>query len=356
MYKKGIIEVQFNWIFVLVVGAIILVFFFGFVQKQKSFAEDKNAARFMNDMEAILVGAQVSKESAFPINIPRLPIEFKCDDACLCTYGVGGVTQNYKGINIFAPDPLEGTQMILWSKEWKFPFRVTNFIFGGSERTKYYIVYDNTQQSNQWKNVLEKNFPVNFDIEWVNMNSDLGKIQFNNYPFTKILVLDKTNIPTNFIQNMNLIFDGEYLNVVMITGSDLIFYDKNIPTEDLHVRPAQHYFDEMGIYGALFSKDSQMYICNMKSALARWVQVAEVIKGRMEQLDKEGTVAQCNYNIDDIIIGPGDYYGLKNMEQSIQSILSSDIITSGGSLLSTSMGDFRRENQLKIQSNCPSMY
>ena len=46
MNKKGIIEIQFNWIFVLVVGAIILVFFFGFVQKQKSFAEEKNAGSF----------------------------------------------------------------------------------------------------------------------------------------------------------------------------------------------------------------------------------------------------------------------------------------------------------------------
>ena len=355
MNTKAIVEVQFNWIFVLVIGAIILVFFFGFVERQKDFAEEKNAARFMNDLEAILVGAQVSKESSFPIAIPRIPLHVSCDETCLCTYGVRDVSQQYKDAIIFGSDPIEGTTLLLWSKEWKMPFRVTNLLFAGSEKTRYVIVYDDSAQSRQWKNILEKNIPEVFDVQWLNVSA-ASTIRYDNEPFTKILVLDNTMLPPDFVQQLNSEFEGRAANMVMIENNQLLFYDKLQLNSDMRPQAPQHFFDETSIYAALFAKDKQMYSCNMRSTFSRLIQVAAVLQNRMEQLEKEDINNQCIYNTDDPILGEGDYHGLNQIMQSATQILAEEEITSGGTTLQNALSQLRRENQLKIQKNCPQIY
>jgi len=58
--KKGVIEVQFNWIFILIIGAIILFFFFSIVKTQKTVSEKKISTTVRRDIRAILTGAGVS--------------------------------------------------------------------------------------------------------------------------------------------------------------------------------------------------------------------------------------------------------------------------------------------------------
>jgi len=42
--KKAIVEAQLTWVFVLIVGAVILLFFIGIAQKQKEIADMKSSA------------------------------------------------------------------------------------------------------------------------------------------------------------------------------------------------------------------------------------------------------------------------------------------------------------------------
>ncbi len=41
IFKKGAIEIQFNWLFVLIVGAVILIIFSGIIIKQKNISVEK---------------------------------------------------------------------------------------------------------------------------------------------------------------------------------------------------------------------------------------------------------------------------------------------------------------------------
>ena len=55
---KGQVEVQFNWIFVLIVGVIILSFFVAMAMSQKKSAEQGLNAIIMKRMQTALNGVQ----------------------------------------------------------------------------------------------------------------------------------------------------------------------------------------------------------------------------------------------------------------------------------------------------------
>ena len=75
--KKGVIEVQFNWIFVLIVGAIILAFFVSIVMKQKDLSSGRLGTKLATDLETITTGAEVSVGTAQLIKVPNSLIEFQ---------------------------------------------------------------------------------------------------------------------------------------------------------------------------------------------------------------------------------------------------------------------------------------
>ena len=56
--KKG--EVYFNWIFILVVGAVFLAFFTGFAIKYKDLQEKKTEIIFLNNLDVALTNLQSS--------------------------------------------------------------------------------------------------------------------------------------------------------------------------------------------------------------------------------------------------------------------------------------------------------
>ena len=68
MNKKGF-EIQFNWIFVLVAGTAIILFFTVVVIKQKNVSETSTKATILKSMEAVITGASVSTDTTNIIDI-----------------------------------------------------------------------------------------------------------------------------------------------------------------------------------------------------------------------------------------------------------------------------------------------
>ena len=57
--KKAQIQVTFNWVYILIAGAVILLFFIGIVVKQKAVSEENLATDVVRVMESIFTGAGV---------------------------------------------------------------------------------------------------------------------------------------------------------------------------------------------------------------------------------------------------------------------------------------------------------
>ena len=91
--KKAMVETQFNWIFALVIGSIILVMAVGFVTNQREKTEQKVGLTVAKDLNTIIAQTSVSKDQAEEITIPNREIEFSCDPE---TCGSQGCTSGFE--------------------------------------------------------------------------------------------------------------------------------------------------------------------------------------------------------------------------------------------------------------------
>ena len=93
---------QFNWIFVLVAGTAILLFFTVVVVKQKNVSEMSTKATVLKSIEAIIIGASVGTDTTNIIDIPDSDIEVNCGRVSL-----GSISKQYQSLILFAPSSLK---------------------------------------------------------------------------------------------------------------------------------------------------------------------------------------------------------------------------------------------------------
>ncbi|MDP3640023.1 MAG: hypothetical protein Q8R53_02350 [Nanoarchaeota archaeon] len=143
MEKKAQVEITFHWIYVLIAGAVILLFFVGIVVKQKAASEESLAMDVVQIMESIFTGASVSEQTKNFIDTSSLvdyPLYFSCADG-ITEYGISGLASVQNTVDtIFAPSELQAPQLILWSLPFQFPFKVMDFLFVTASNIKYVIV------------------------------------------------------------------------------------------------------------------------------------------------------------------------------------------------------------------------
>lgn len=137
MNKRGQ-GIQFNWIFVLVAGAIFFLFLVGFGLRYVDLSQDQNAAKIEMALDSTI-------ESTKSLNQyrPFTPgTEFYLRYDC----GVEGSSKlsvnNVEGVPIqdliFVNDG-NYKDMILWSEDFKQPYRVATLVYLIDKSKKYYI-------------------------------------------------------------------------------------------------------------------------------------------------------------------------------------------------------------------------
>ena len=99
--KRGAVEIQFNWIFILIIGALILTFFFAIAQKQKQLSERRLGADISSELDLLFTGQGVSSNTISVMNIPNVPIKVSCDD-----YTLFNVPRRLGNTIIFSPQEI----------------------------------------------------------------------------------------------------------------------------------------------------------------------------------------------------------------------------------------------------------
>ncbi len=290
MRKKGAIEIQFNWMFVLVAGAIILSFFVVFVLQQREASEQKLSASLIKDLETKITSARVSGGSAAELNLHDLEIFFSCED-----YRLKGVSESINYRAIFTPDRVKGRTMLLWSMPWSIPFKVTNLLFITSPDAKYVILDTNTN-SLLTNDVYERMANKFLNVDLVDENS-VDTIDISSGYKIKIVCFDCDNN----IQNLDLSrfynFADPDVRAVSITSSppyNVNFYVMD--QESLVSEGTSPFFgtdsdSEATMYAAIFADSKDTYDCNMNKALNTFSIVAQVYKNRMLKLQQNPNLA-----------------------------------------------------------------
>ena len=137
-YKKAVIEVQFNWLFVLIIGAVILIMFSGIIIRQKNISETSKNVMMLNNLDAIFSGSEASKGTVNIVRIPETRIEFRCN-----RYSIGELSKQLGVMNVFPPSILEGDRLISMTLDFSMPYRITNLVYITSPKYRYIFIGGN---------------------------------------------------------------------------------------------------------------------------------------------------------------------------------------------------------------------
>ena len=287
--KRGQGE-QFNWIFILVAGSVILGFFTMFAFRYINLQENKEDVRniinlggLLNTLEKLQVGDKgYSIDSNNPGEGLRFGRDIDINYECL-----GDKSSLFIGSGEFANYELQDEILFIksqktnaldaWIVPWRFPFHVTNLIYLASPKNKFYAVYDSG--SEEYVNNIE--FGDSFDFNTVNLRN-LDVQDNSKYVFFTSRIPDG-----NEIENYKENFPSSDFVFVDLKNNQMFFYDNDWQG------PVQYYGDEL-MLGAFFSDSLDSYSCNIDKAMKKLKGVSQIYIGKASILSSLNN-KECNY-------------------------------------------------------------
>lgn len=346
--RRGQIGTQFNWIFVLIAGALILAFFIMIINRQREVSEKKLATELLADLDMIITGQAVSPGSSKSLDLADLELSFTCED-----YSVFNVAKTSGNSIIFSPSRMKGANMIAWTLEWDMPYRVANFIYLTIPEVKYYLI-DPAQSSGKDSYGIKSDFPDTVDIEAVSAtpdsfeNAQRIRLVYFAKPMSSELPLPSTGLKDFRDDDVSVLYIENALGPEDFNGKAVMhFYRKK---GDFIVEEGLFY--SMGketVYAAMFSDSYEIYMCNMQKVLKKLVIVTAIYQKRVV----------------DILNGlsPGSPCSPYYVDSPFQSIIESvtDVDSQGN--LRIHLGDLfsavsyiQNLNDKTIFASCPEIY
>ncbi|MEM4242836.1 MAG: hypothetical protein QXM31_02955 [Candidatus Woesearchaeota archaeon] len=358
MRKKGI-ELQFNWIFIMIAGAVILAFFFGIVQNQRSLSEKKLSLTLASHMDAVFTGAIESRGTGQDLVIPAPGIAFSCSSTCDCLYKIGKEPTSLDGKILFAPALIKDQDARALALEWKVPFRAANFLFITNPLVKYYFVYDseNARSVLLYRKVA-KALQRDINSEPVSSPYSIAGIRPGGYLHTRFVFLG-TKLPDLGLLDSS--FADEDVSGVWIDEDEqkVVFYEKSGRGGlEFNSRPSL-LAGNTALFGSIYAADSQMYDCMMRSAFDKLAAVAQVHAKRAGML-KEAMLAEqrldCSGAYSQII---EDLASVSQKAAFLASSFPEAGSLAGAEALKNFLGTqsvLQQQNQNLILQSCPELY
>ncbi len=288
--KKAQLELGFNWIYMLVAGGVILLFFVGIVVKEKFKAEENLGQDLVRTMESLFTGAQVSEKTKNVIDIGGLAdftLYFDCEDQ-VTTYGLKETSARAENIvdPIFSPNEIKAAKMIAWSLPYNFPYKVADMLFVTSSNTKYFIY--NPSNDGFTKEFL-KATGNEFNTKKITTEQEYQTLDPGNNFQIRIIDISGQLIKSNKPLPLSLQkFDNNKVSAIVFTGKNTFdYYQKQgaiwtkktlTPLRVISLSDER----DAAKYAAIFAQDKEMYRCSMKKAFARMKYVTDIYQRKAE--------------------------------------------------------------------------
>ena len=292
----GIISPVFTYIFVIIVGAVIIGFFTTFAFQQVSLGTKLSSIAIAKTLDDNFNAFSISKSS-------DRDIDFGYDINLLFNNLVCGTLSLENGNDIrtnkviFSPRSLKGEKIKAWTLSWKYPYHITNFFYLSNDNSIYYLVYDGNTQRYVEDKFFDDNsqyrIPSRFNIRRI-QKSDINNalvsnlLARNNFVKLAYFSAPPQNI-INLIQTSN-----NKLKIIEIDNDDnkVKFYNENIEETLLS--------DEF-IVGAIFSEDYNGFKCGFDEAISKIKSVSRLYLAKKDKLNSKLTQqygnSACGYGL-----------------------------------------------------------
>lgn len=280
--KKAQIEMQFNWVFVLIVGVVILGFFFTIISNQNKKANVENAQDLIETLDSVFNTIYVNPNTVNTFHITKARLDFACEQGLSEYYIQGtGPVDTSKDI-IFTPYTLRGNTIITWTSEWKVPFESGVFTYMANDMTIFVFVNDS---KDIWE--LYQEMPDAFEkILFTTIDYQAKIPQITGYDRI-VIISDKKLSISNFGGDTG-VHTREISSTNGLLGS--VTFDQGTTSAKIK----QYYTKEM-LWGAIFTDDEISYDCTVDKAVEKMTYVARVLQERDEALAQELLYTNC-YN------------------------------------------------------------
>jgi hypothetical protein len=347
--KKAQIDIQFNWIFILLVGAIILAFFVGVSVWYKGVQEQKISAEIVTKLDSLFTTAKESPKTARYTEIPAVQLSFSCSPDDCSSYGCpsyfagGGVSMATETDILFTRSELETTNIVTWSLEWALPYKIANFLYLTHTGVRYVLVYDNdhSETYNAAASLLAENSYIT--RESINIDQEDFSLTDKNDAFVRIVAfLDEGELSENVIAG----FLGDYENgewdILYVEGSSdvgiLHYEEESVP-----------YYGLPLLIGGIFSQDAAFYSCNFYKAGIQANVVSAVYYQRALALEEYyynefPEKDYCAY-----------YFGI-DAQDAISGLQKGLLSEEANEDLMSHMGVLQDNNAYAVIKGCPRLY
>lgn len=337
--RRAAIEAQFTWLFALLAGAVIFLFFVMFIRNWGESSEQTFCADVREHLTTVFVSSQTSLRTMNNVSIPKLDIQFDCTGYNLpCRESFGNNI-------IFSPERIEGHALITYALGWDMPYRSSNMLYLTQPEVRYIFLTEVEE--------VYDLMPDAVNTELVS-ETEASSLKTQNSPSVRVVVKQGNWDPDNLNLGALNSLDSDVLTVVEVKKlsaasetAEVTYFEKTGDKTFEPIEPAFTVIGEEALLGAVFSGSSELFGCTLGRALERYQYVTEVYLNRATELKSATLPKACT-----------DRYATAT---ALLTGLYGEIITYSNDL--GSPGDIQKyvedlsalNDQLKLFS-CPTLY
>ena len=263
--KKGVIEIQLNWIYIAIVGGIILLIFINIGLTMNKNSKNSLEYEIINYIDEIIVNMQGNENAEGSLDIPDMSIQVKGD---VCHYySIGKSQGSIEFIPLFSPSIIKN-KVISYSLAWDMPFRASYFLYLTSPEAAY--VFVNNDIIDEMPRYMKK-----FKVEHT--------ADFNNQNYYKIRFVYLNSEPDSFSMSVDRLKDATAVKIEQSgAGGKIKYYAKNGASWNFIEEIS--YFDKPTLIAGIYSEDKVSYECNLVKAFERLNKISTVLKERVSMI------------------------------------------------------------------------
>lgn len=238
--KKAQIEVSYNWIFVLVAGAVLFGFFISIVVQEQETTQDRIDERFADNLQNLIrLQLQQAPGLTETHNRQRTTFQFLCDDTGH-SFRVGefGNLRYMETEPVFSRNNLGESTLVTQNLELKMPFHTSPLILLSDSNTRFSFDPDSPTALDLYA-LMGSEFNAQTSLEDIGMLPNeiiiTGEASYTNPAASAIFVVKELNTQSRNLKTYSVESDGktryvlnqELLLAAVVTG-DLDLFDCSV--------------------------------------------------------------------------------------------------------------------------------
>jgi len=288
--KRGEFGFQLNWIYVTLIGIVILITAGTIISNIRQNAERSLLIDVAAYVDNILKNIQLNTNAESESNLPNVDIHFECDN--LIAQASESYTISLSDNILFSPDTIKN-DLLGYSLYWYMPFDTEFFSYITSPRVKYVFLESALAQK------LYDNVPRNINKVITNQPTDYANEKVYKLRYITFDYLPAINILGEFPHVDDKDVSAIKIEVLDDAGSfpnsfgKATFHNKK---GNSFVSDGQlYFFDKATLLGIVYSEESSRYECNLKKALEKLSIMATLKKDKLKVFSQNPNYEKCPY-------------------------------------------------------------